>query len=290
MQDLVFQLRHLTQRNRDGSLKTQAQRWKDLRQSAQQLLARGYTIDVTQLHQRHVNYLVGVWKAQGLEAGTMANKLAHIRWWAEKIGKPYVVAPKNRSYGIVPRVLVSETSKAQTLTDEQLALVDDPWIQMSLRLVRAFGLRMKEALLLQPHRADGGHCLRILDNWGKNGRPREIVIVTQDQRDVLDAAKAFVPSPSSSLIPPDRQYKQQVHRYQAWTEKLGIRGHAVRHGWAQERYAGLSGQAAPHQGGRKRQEMTDEEQASDREARQQVSRELGHNRPGVVSTYIGSTR
>ena len=49
---------------------------------------------------RHIEALVEEWRRQGLSDGTMRNRLAHLHWWAMKIGKPGIVRKDNVSYGI----------------------------------------------------------------------------------------------------------------------------------------------------------------------------------------------
>jgi hypothetical protein len=44
--------------------------------------------------------LVERWKMEGLAVGTIKNRMAELRWWAEKIGKQNVVARDNDHYGI----------------------------------------------------------------------------------------------------------------------------------------------------------------------------------------------
>ena len=50
-------------------------------------------------------------------------------------------------------------SKARTLCPADLSKVRAPYVQMSLELQRAFGLRRKEAIKLQPAYADRGDRL-----------------------------------------------------------------------------------------------------------------------------------
>ncbi len=49
---------------------------------------------------RHIEALVEEWRRQGLSDGTMRNRLAHLRWWAMKVGKPGIVRKGNAGYGI----------------------------------------------------------------------------------------------------------------------------------------------------------------------------------------------
>jgi len=124
MRDLNHDLKQLCQRNRDGSYSTRHARKRALGLIANQLAGAGFVrLSVTSLRPKHVEALVGIWKAEALSAGTMKNRMAHLRWWAEKIGKSNVIARSNEHYGIADRQLVSGTSKAITLRETDLARV-----------------------------------------------------------------------------------------------------------------------------------------------------------------------
>ena len=111
------------------------------------------------LKPKHVEALVERWKAEGLCTGTLKNRMTELRWWAEKIGKPNVVARSNDDYGIADRQYVTNVSKARELTSGDLAKVTDPYTRMSLQLQAAFGLRREESIKIQPAWADRGDTL-----------------------------------------------------------------------------------------------------------------------------------
>ena len=50
------------------------------------------------LKPKHVEGLVERWQAEGLAVGTIKNRMAELRWWAEKIGKQNVIARDNDHY------------------------------------------------------------------------------------------------------------------------------------------------------------------------------------------------
>jgi len=93
------------------------------------------------LKPKHVEGLVNRWQAESLSVGTIKNRMAELRWWAEKIGKQNVIARDNDHYGIGNRQYVTNVSKARQLTGGDLARITDPYTAMSLRLQAAFGLR-----------------------------------------------------------------------------------------------------------------------------------------------------
>ena len=72
-----------------------------LLQAAETLHRLGYRgLRARGLKGRHVEALAAEWLNQGLDAGTMRNRMAHLRWWAEKVGKAGIVHGDNASYGI----------------------------------------------------------------------------------------------------------------------------------------------------------------------------------------------
>jgi len=170
MKDLVYELKALCQRNRDGSYSTQADRWAMLRQMGEQLLAAGYNqLHVYELKGRHLNTLLKQWQTDGLSVATQKNRMAVLRWWAEKIGKGDMFQRTNTVYGIGPRQTIPAVSKARTLPGEKLSRVSSPYVRMSLELQRAFGLRREEAMKIQPHQADQGTVLVLQGSWCKGG-------------------------------------------------------------------------------------------------------------------------
>lgn len=63
--------------------------------------------------------------------------------------------------------------------------------------------------------------------------------------------------------------------------------HGLRHRYAQMRYEILTGWLAPAAGGPGYNHLTPQQRAIDREVRQIISRELGHERLQIVSLYLG---
>ena len=289
MQQLVYELRQLCKFNRDGSYVTQANREDILTQMGEQLISLGYKqLHAGEIKGRHVNKLMGLWREQGLNDQTIRNRLSMLRWLCHKVGRPSVMPKTNAVYQLAPRPQAALVSKAITLDDDILAQVDDPYVRMSFELQRAYGLRRKECIMLTPWLADQGTVLFLQRTWTKGKRERAIPLTWPEQRDVLDRAKQLVRFKSHSLIPQDLFYYQQRNRYCHWARKLGLPPlHGLRHNYACRRYADLTGWAAPVAGGPSREALTPEQQQQDRAARQQISRDLGHERLAIVALYIG---
>ncbi|EAS0615998.1 hypothetical protein E8Q24_27445 [Salmonella enterica] len=94
MKRLNYELRNMWKRNREGARTTQKNRYNILQLVANQLAEVGFQtreMSVHDLKGRHVNRLVALWKKQGISDVTMKNRLAVVRWWAEKTGNPGAV-------------------------------------------------------------------------------------------------------------------------------------------------------------------------------------------------------
>jgi hypothetical protein len=287
MHNLAHELKQLCRRNRDGSFATQRDRERALDLVASQLHDMGYRhMAAASLKPKHVERLVERWQAESLAVGTIKNRMAAMRWWAEKIGKQNVVARDNDHYGIGNRQYVTHVSKARELSSGDLRKITDPYTAMSLRLQAAFGLRREESIKIRPAWADRGARLALKDTWTKGGRSREIPIRTAEQRQVLDEAKKL--AGRGSLIPAGRSYVEQLRRFEYQCAAAGVhRVHGHRHLYAQTRYRELTGWAAPAAGGPRSKALTPFQRMVDRDARVTISNELGHDREQITAVYLG---
>lgn len=287
MNDLTYTLKQLCTRNRDGSHATQSDRQRSLTLAARQLREAGFRqMRATSLKDKHIEALLQRWQAEGLSAGTLKNRMAHLRWWAEKVGKAGILPSDNTALGIPERQYVTNISKARELGNG-LGRVIDLQVRMSLRLQAAFGLRREESIKFQPRYADRGDHIAIKGSWAKGGRDREVPISTQEQRAVLN--EAYRLAGSGSLIPVHKSYIQQRHVYDGQCKAVGLSNmHGLRHRYAQMRYEALTGWSAPAAGGPIKDQLNTNQRMNDHYARQKVSRELGHEREEVVSIYLES--
>jgi len=287
MDDLTYTLRQLCQRNRDGSHATQADRQSSLSLAARQLREAGFRqMRANSLKGKHVEALLQRWQAEGLSAGTLKNRMAHVRWWAEKVGKAGILPTNNTKLGIPDRRYVTNESKAKELGD-RLDRVSDPHVRMSLRLQAAFGLRREESIKFQPRYADRGDHIAIKGSWTKGGRDRTVPITTPEQRAVLDEVHRL--AGSGSLIPAHKTYIQQRHVYDGQCKAAGLSNmHGLRHRYAQMRYEVLTGWKVLVIDGSSTAQLGTVQRLADQQARQHISRELGHERMAVTSIYLGS--
>lgn len=287
VRDLNHQLKALCRHNRDGSYATQHHRERQLSLLANQLRELGFRhLQAGSLKPKHVEALVGRWQTEGLSVGTLKNRMAVLRWWAQKTGRQNVIARQNAHYGIPERVFIATESRARQVDASTLDRIKDAHVRMSLELQQAFGLRREEAIKFQPAYTDRGEYLVLKASWTKGGKAREVPIRTDAQRRVLQRAHQLVGR--GSLIPASRNYRQQLRLYERQTADAGLsKLHGLRHAYAQQRYEELTGHKAPAAGGPSSRLLTREQRALDREARLTISRELGHEREQIVAVYVG---
>lgn len=167
-------------------------------------------------------------------------------------------------------------------------------IVMVARLARDFGLRFREASLLDASQAlkeaEQRNCVNITQGT-KGGRGKEKdrwVLVNFETLQTLKQA-AGLQQRQRNLIPAEMNFAQwRNHAYSQWRQiagPFGIKGfHELRAAYACERYQQLTGHSAPV--------MTNGQRTApkpaDQQARAILARELGHGRTDVIAAYIGS--
>jgi hypothetical protein len=288
MRDLNYDFKQLCRRNRDGSYATQADRENILDLVADQLHEMGVReLRAQGFKPKHIEKLVARWLAEKLSPGTIKNRMSHLRWLAQKIGKENIVARSNAAYGIPDRVYVTNLSKAKDLDMNQLEQIRCPYTQMSLRLQDSFGLRRETSIKIVPGKADRGEFLVLKASWNKGGREIVVPIRTPEQRQLLKDAKAL--ARGKSLVAPGyATYAAYLKHLRYECERVGIHGvHGHRHRYAQRRYHELTGWECPARGGSTSKQLTKEQKQRDREARELISHEMGHGREQVTAVYLG---
>jgi|BioPla2DNA2_1021312.scaffolds.fasta_scaffold06472_6 integrase len=194
---------------------------------------------------------------------------------------------------------------------------DDPRsmaLYHSLRFQEAFGLRARESLALKIAEKDPDAPRLIITKGDlpKNSRPREIPIVSDQQRQVLWEAKAFALSQGwRSLIPPEKSLAQGKDYAYKTLDKIRqsvghpeFHFHGERHQYAHERFAslfhaqaglGLQCPAVMGLGTKEWREYAanatglsiEQIKDIDKEIRLEISEELGHSRVDVTRYYLG---
>jgi len=212
MDDLTYTLRQLCQRNRDGSYTTQADRMRSLSLAARQLREAGFRqMKASSLKGKHVQALLDRWQGEGLSSGTIKNRLSHLRWWVEKIGKSGILPADNMQLGVAERRYVTNVSKAREL-GTGLEQITDVHVRMSLQLQAAFGLRREEAIKFQPSYADRGDHIALKGSWTKGGRERTVPLTTRGALDIAAVCRDSDPEYSCGF-PGNGQHDSHVNQW-----------------------------------------------------------------------------
>lgn len=155
-------------------------------------------------------------------------------------------------------------------------------------LAREFGLRSKEAALLNAHSALKEAQTRgyiSVSDGTKGGRAREVPISHEKQLEALKNASNAQEN-ARAVMPGDKnwaQYRNELQNVREILKENGFAGlHDLRSAYAADRYEQLTGQPAPVNNS-----GIINDKATDYAAREQITVELGHGRIDVVSAYIG---
>ena len=163
------------------------------------------------------------------------------------------------------------------------------------QLARATGMRLREAILADLPRLKreskqyGKINIQDGTKGGRSGAPAPRWITVDDHvRDALRFAEQASPDGSRNLLAPNESYLdfQQgiVRPARSILHQHNLKGfHELRAAYACERYEKITHHLAPINGGKCRRL----DPRLDREARLQISYELGHGRIDVVTAYIG---
>ena len=249
---------------------------------------------VTSLRGKHIEALAKDWEARELSASTLQNNLSIFRTFAEWIGKAGMVRGIEHylGSGTTARSSIAREDKSWSGRGVDVAAKieqvrqKDARVALQLEVQLAFGLRAREAMQLRPYLADKGTYLSVTHGT-KGGRDRVEPIRTAEQRALLERAKTFCVTPSSSTSDPTRKLSQwknhyyHILRFCGITRKDGVTSHGLRHQYANERYQELTGSDSPVRGG------AAVNRDSDQAARQVVAEELGHSRESVTTHYLG---
>lgn len=178
----------------------------------------------------------------------------------------------------------------------------DHWVGLQLELEAGFGLRGKEARHLKPHGAivtcDAANprdaaafpeCRTFLhiSAGSKGGRPRDILIQTQAQQELLDRVMKLVPPghyvgrPGFTSLQNQARFYYLIRKFGISKAELGVVSHGLRHQYANDHFEADAGGPSPVRGGMKRPQ-------GNKPARKRVSRVLGHNRERASTGYLGS--
>ena len=270
--------------------------------------------------EKHARALIRHKWAYGISPGALSvllTQLGKLQTWIKKTGmlKTTAVYLPEVDPAAFKRKKIADHSKSVSGNGYDLETVVSnadyiDWrFGAMVRMEAVFGLRREEALKIIPHLDDKGSYFDIRKGVAKNGRERQIPIVTQLQRQTLDYVKSLVPkkehlgwvdkpkqrkgkSSSSQSEMSNQLLKRNQGRYNANMIKLGftkkdagITGHGLRAEYAEDS-ALMKGFVPATLGGTKGQ--LDQESLD--LARLQVAENMGHSRTSVTNAYYGSLK
>ncbi len=295
-----------------GSAKTRYQHRAEASRFVQELRAAGHGVQSWRnIGNKHVAAVVERWRARGLGNATMKEYLSGVRVIARAYGNQSI-RPTNDFRApdggllVGPRIAVDNINRAvpdqvysSALDGLRNGTEDQQRFSIHLRLMREGGLRHEEARKLNPHRcllADG----RVFISDGtKGGRERMISNPSPAFLAAIQDACRFV-SRYGNLMPDgmgERSWEKKAYELAcaAGISKAacGASLHGLRHAYAQERYAGITGFKCASAGGTladAKETAGDGWRQLDSDARLIIKSELGHgpDRDDVVARYLGA--
>ncbi|CAM8644928.1 XerD Site-specific recombinase XerD [Comamonadaceae bacterium] len=270
--------------------------------------------NLRELGKSHALALIKHWHEEGQKPPTIQGKISTLRRFLGFIGKDKTI-PKaeelkrwleeNQIEARVKRDYIPTESKAWDQKGVDLFSVLEQLrahcaiTAMQVEMQAAFGLRMKESTHINPKAADYGNLLRVVHGT-KGGLPRDIAFDADEsiavwQRDVLERAKLYAAQNKKGTLSIDGKNVQKTkdHFYYMLKKagvtksQLGVTAHGLRHAYAARLYKQHTGMDAPvsSMSGTK---ITDDTYAADLDARGEISKALGHFRPDISRSYLGS--
>ncbi|MCU0089016.1 integrase domain-containing protein [Pseudomonas koreensis] len=288
-----------------GTVKTHCDRWQAFVKWCRS--EQGPSInDARQIDRKvladYAAYLRDVVGRGELAVSTAQNRLSSVnRTLAALRGDQYMKLPSPSKALGMQRSGVRQSVPQGQDREQVMQIVDALCSQHQLRaaaivmLARATGMRMREAILADLPRLsrEAEACGKInIQDGTKGGRggasaPRWIE-VDNHIRHALRFATLVSPTGSRNMIAPHESYlgvlQEVIRPARDILHDHDLKGfHELRAAYACERYEQITHHPAPINDG----QCCQEDQRLDREARRQISNELGHGRIDVVATYIG---
>lgn len=288
-----------------GTVKAHCDRWQAFVKWCRSKQGPGIN-DARQLNRKvladYAAYLRDAVESGDLAISTAQNRLSSVnRTMAALRGDQYVKLPSPSKTLGMQRTGVQHSVPQGQDREQVKQIVDALCRHNQLRaaaivlLARATGMRLREAILadLQRLSREAKDLGKInIQDGTKGGRagdsaPRWIAVDGHVQS-ALGLAQRVSPGGSRNLIAPDESYlnvlQEIIRPARGILHAHNLKGfHELRVAYACERCEQITQHRAPINGG----ECCQIDWCLDREARRQISYELGHGRIDVVAAYIG---
>jgi hypothetical protein len=224
----------------------------------------------------HVSRYFAELRDGGMSPGRMANHATAMRLMCRMIGKPEVM-PTNCELGC-NRTVANRTKHADVRLDVEKSAVVRASLsknnQIAYDMARHFALRQKETLLSHKTVEHEGVAYLVVEG-AKGGRPRQVLITTQEQQEVLARNEAYRSMHGGKLIDENKSLKQGLKQLQNELATAGASResdanmHTLRREWIIERCQAIL--AAP--------EADHDKMIAD------LVEQVGHGRSEVLSAY-----
>ncbi|CAO3302611.1 MULTISPECIES: integrase domain-containing protein [unclassified Pseudomonas] len=288
-----------------GTVKAHSDRWQAFVKWCRSVQGPGIN-DARQIDRKvladYAAYLRDVVRRGNLAVSTAQNRLSSVnRTMAALRGDQCVTVPSPSKALGMQRTGV-RLSVPQGQDREQVKQIVDalcrhhhPRAAAIVLLARATGMRLREAILADLPRlsreANDLGMINIQDGTkgGRSGASASRWIAVDGQiSDALGFARQVSPAGSRNLIAPNESYlsllQESIRPARNILHVYNLKGlHELRAAYACERYEQFTQHRAPINGG----QCCQLDRNLDREARRQISYELGHGRIDVVVAYIG---
>lgn len=254
--------------------------------------------DPNNLKVRHVEAIVNYWlNEKKLAARTIDMYLCNLRTLVQWMGKEGMVksledyAPNLKKEYAATRDKSFTGNNINFFEIWQQIYEEDQYVARQLLLIKAFGLRKKEAIMFKPLIASHESYIQVFDG-SKGGRPRTVPINSDFKEGVIAHLKNYVigtKNPKAHLGNPDKDLEQNLKRYSYILAKsgltkaeLGATGHGLRAEYAIDQLI-KRGLIPTVRGGEGKGLKT----FNDKKAALEVAEELGHGRTSVMPAYGG---
>lgn len=311
--DLKQQINRIVYANRDKAASrdkkvsnaTQEKRHKEILGFFSDLYGLGYKLqDAMNLKEKHILAVAKHLEEKGQSPSTIQNKLSKMRIFCGWIGKRgmvrdshlYVENAMSARRSAIAREDKSWDGKGIDLEDKlpEVKRVDE-YVAIKLELCLAFGLRVKEAVMLRPavnHIKKEGAEYIWLREGTKGDRPRVVPIENEMQRDVIERAKALADKKTGFLGGRGKTLEQKLSRFYNVMRKCGITlaesnvtAHGLRHQFMHEEFRNELGIEPPVRGG----DMSSVDKDKLHLVKQRAMEKAGHTRIDIGASYYGST-
>ena len=245
--------------NRRTSAKTQRDRYAFMCSIVEIIHGDNYRIShYKNFDTRHLRVIVNHLETCDYAPSTMQNKLSMLRMLCKWIQKDSMIPMVSEMLMHPERYMRSGKAKRDRSWTPEVyekavtqIVRSNPSMAISLLLMDAFGLRIRESMLLRPEQDHEDEILNVYRGT-KGGRARDVELTSEYQLKVLKVAKAQAKKNGGSMIPRKMRLATWRNRFYARLHYLGITlkdegftCHGLRHGYAQQLYQELTGGVAP---------------------------------------------